>query len=178
MFDQIFRPETINDLFGKKVTSLGTSKERCAVALPYLKDLTKLWVQGKPLTKLEEALGTPTDNLRKCIGARKYVLRVLPELSYLFGVPALRKQRQNASEGKVESLSPALTKLGSCLRNGYQTYEQAALAFHLRAERLSRGQLHKRFKELKPHIPPAKEGESWDDATSRIEKALLIEANS
>ncbi|CAN7724395.1 DEAD/DEAH box helicase [Mesorhizobium caraganae] len=174
LFDQIFRPETIDDLFGKDVTSLKTSKERCEFALPYLKNLTKLWVRGKPLTHFEEALGIPTDKLKTCIGARKFVLRVLPELGYLFGVPALLKQRQNASEDKDEALSPALTKLGSCIRNGYQTYEQAALAFYLRGEKMSRRQVHQRFKELKPHIPPAKHGESWEDAVNRIEVALIL----
>jgi len=62
-------------------------------------------VRGKPLTDLEEALGTPVDKLKTCIGARKFVLRVLPELSYLFGVPALLTQRQAASAGKEISLS-------------------------------------------------------------------------
>ncbi|THV12725.1 DEAD/DEAH box helicase [Rhizobium rhizophilum] len=175
LFDQVFRPETIDDLFGKDVTSLNTSEERCAFAVPYLKELTRLWVRGKPLTDLEEALGTPADKLKTCIGARKFVLRAIPELGYLFGVPALLTQRLAASDGKELSLSPALTKLSSCIRNGYQTYEQAALGFRLRRDKLSRRQLHKRFKVLAPYIPPAKKAESWDDAVARIELALLAE---
>jgi hypothetical protein len=175
LFAQIFRPETIDDLFGKDVMSLETSEERCAFALPYLKKLTKLWVRGHPLTDLEEALGTPADKLKACLGARKFVLRVVPELGYLFGVPALLKQRQSAAEGKEATLRPALTKLGACVRYGYQTYEHAALGFYLRGSKLSRRQLHDRFAALKPHLPPAKKGESWDDAVNRIEAAVLLE---
>jgi hypothetical protein len=176
LFDQIFRTETIDDLFGKDVTSLETSEERCAFALPYLKVLTKLWVRGRPLTDLQEALGTSAGKLKTCIGARKFVVRVLPELSYLFGVPALLKQRRNAAEGKeAATLSPALTKLGACIRHGHPTYEHAALGFYLRGSKLSRRQLHARFAALKPHLSAAKKGESWDDAVRRLEEALLLE---
>ncbi|RXH39346.1 DEAD/DEAH box helicase [Bradyrhizobium zhanjiangense] len=175
LFAQIFRPETIDDLFGKDVTSLETVEERCAFALPYLKKLTRLWVRGHPMTDLEEALGTPADKLKACLGARKFVLRVVPELGYLFGVPALLKQRQSAAEGKEAALGPALTKLGACVRYGYQTYEHAALGFYLRGSKLSRRQVHDRFAALKPHLPPAKKGESWDDAVNRIEAGVLLD---
>lgn len=45
----------------------------------------------------------------------------------------------------------------------------------MRRDKLSRRQLHKRFKVLAPYIPPAKKAESWDDAVARIELALLTE---
>ena len=130
------------------------------------------------MNNLTKEISQSLDKLKTCIGARKFVLRVLPELGYLFGVPALLTQRQAASAGKEVSLSPALTKLGSCVRNGYQTYEQAALGFLLRGDKFSRRQLHKRFEALAPHIPPAKKAESWDDAVNRIELALFIEETS
>lgn len=176
LFDQIFRPDTVNDLFGKDITPLETSEERCSFALPYLRILTKLWVRGHPLTDLQKSLGTSTEKLKTCIAARKFVLRLLPEISYLFGVPALLRQRQNAAEGnEAITLSPALTKLGACIRSGHQTYEHAALGFCLRGSKLSRRQLHERFATLKPHLSAAKAGESWDDAVYRLKTALLLE---
>lgn len=90
-------------------------------------------------------------------------------------IPALLKQRQRAAEGKEATLGPALTKLGACVRYGYQTYEHAALGFYLRGSKLSRRQLHDRFAALKPHLPPAKKGGSWDDAVNKIEAAVLLE---
>lgn len=179
LFDQIFRTETIDDLFGKDVTSLETSEERCEFALPYLKRLTTLWVQGYPLTDLQKELGTPDDRLKSCIGARKFVLRVLPELSYLFGVPALLMQRRYAAVGnEAATLSPALTKLRACVRYGLQTYEHAALGFKLRGSNLSRRQIHERFSTLKQYLPTASKSESWDDAVRRVEAALLLQESS
>ncbi len=64
LFDQIFRRETIDDLFGKPVTDREDSADRCKTALPYLKKLTKLWMQGKPLSDLELGWICPQTNLR------------------------------------------------------------------------------------------------------------------
>lgn len=174
LFDQIFRRETIDDLFGKPVTDREDSADRCKTALPYLKKLTKLWMQGKPLSDLELGLDMPADKLKTCIGARKFVLRVLPELSYLFGVPALLRQRQSAYDGESAALSPALTKLSACVRRGYHSYDQAALSYSLRTEKLSRRQLHARFKELKPYIKAAAENETWEQAIDRIDSARAL----
>ena len=85
------------------------------------------------------------------------------------------KQRQSAAQGEEATLGPALTKLGACVRFGYQTYEHAALGFYLRGSKLSRRQLHERFATLEPHLSAAKKGESWDDALNRIEAAVLVE---
>jgi DEAD/DEAH box helicase len=174
LFDQIFRRETIDDLFGKPVKDLEDSYDRCKAALPYLKKLTRLWMQGKPLRDLEIALDTPAEKLKTCIGARKFVLRVLPELSYLFGVPALLRQRQSAGVDEPAVLSPALTKLNVCVRRGYHSYEQAALGYELRAEKLSRRQLHAKFEGLKLHIQAAADHETWEQAIERIASARAI----
>lgn len=176
LFDQIIRRETIDDLFGKPVKDLEDSSDRCNAALPYLKRLTKLWMQGKPMSDLELALGTPADRLKSCIGARKFVIRVLPELSYLFGVPALLQQRQIAQNDEPAVLSPALTKLNACVRRGYHSYEQAALGYELRAEKLSRRQLHARFEKLKPYIEAGADNETWEQVIQRINSARAIES--
>lgn len=174
LFDQVFRRETIDDLFGKPVSDIEDSSDRCKAALPYVKKLTKLWMKGKPLSDLELALDTSVDKLKTCIGARKFVLRVLPEISYLFGVPALLRQRQKADDNEPAVLSPALTKLNACVRRGYHSYDQAALGYELRAEKLSRRQLHARFEELKPYIHAAPEDETWEQAIDRIDSARAL----
>ena len=175
LFDQIFRRETIDDLFGKPVTDMDDSSDRCDAALPYLKKLTKLWMQGKPLKDLELALDTPADRLKTCIGARKFVLRVLPELSYLFGVPALLRQRQSAADDEPVVLGPGLTKLNACVRRGYYSYDHAALGYSLRLERLSRRQLHKRFEAIEPHLKPGAKEETWEAVLGRVETAIGTE---
>lgn len=62
LFDQIFRRETIDDLFGKPLKDMESSSDRCKAALPYLKKLTKFWMRGKPLSDLELTLDTPANS--------------------------------------------------------------------------------------------------------------------
>src|SRR5262249_1342799 len=44
LFDQIFRTDTINDLFGKKLEVIQEAEARAEVAVPRLEELTKLWM--------------------------------------------------------------------------------------------------------------------------------------
>ena len=175
LFDQIFRPETMNDLLGKKFEALELAEERAEFAIPYLKELTRLWMAGRPLKDLQLALGTPVEKLKACLDARKFVLRVVPELAYLFGIPALLRQRQNVAAGGDVELQPALLHLGRCVRQGFKTHEQAALNQHLRSARLVRRQLHQRYALIEPYLPDASDGESWDDTMKRVAAAVEVE---
>lgn len=175
LFDQIFRPDTMNDLLGKELEAIEEPEARANLAVPHLKELTKLWMAGKPLKDIQAALGTPMQSLKACLDARKFVLRVVPELAYLFGIPALLRQRRNAAAGDEVELQPALAHLGRCVRQGFKNHEQAALNQHLRSARLSRLQLHQRYALIEPYLVAASDGETWDDAVNRVVAAVDAE---
>jgi len=52
LFDQIFRPSTIDELFDRSFTATKDGKERAKVALPTLRKLTRLWMRAEPLKKV------------------------------------------------------------------------------------------------------------------------------
>jgi DEAD/DEAH box helicase len=178
LFDQIFRPTTINELFDGEFAAKEESKDRAEQALPTLRALTRLWMRAEPLNALQLALGTAPDKLKACVDARRFALRVVPELAYLFGLPAFLLQRKASVEGDQQNELPAaLVKLGSCIRHGYRSVEYAALAFYLRSEKLSRRQVHEQFALIKPHLKRAAALETWDVTVSRVELAILAEMN-
>ncbi|MBA1141129.1 P-loop NTPase family protein [Mesorhizobium neociceri] len=178
LFDQMFRPATIDDLLGSAINTVADSSERGKIALPLLTELTRLWLAGKPLSELQLAVGTDADKLKTCVDARKFVLRVVPELAYLFGIPAFLIQSRQALEGDTpKELAASLAKLGVCLRFGFESVELLALGYYLRAHKLSRRQVHEQFESVSPYLREAPEGEHWEGTIGRVEDAIIAELN-
>src|SRR5882724_8740927 len=61
LFDQIFRPESLNDLFGSEFEKLEGAPARADFAIPVLQRLTKLWMRGRPLNEIQASLGTANE---------------------------------------------------------------------------------------------------------------------
>lgn len=179
LLDQVFRPETLTDLFGTSFERLDSASKRTAFAVPLLRKMTQSWMHGHPLRDLELALGVDAEKLKACTGARKFVLRAVPELAYLFNVPALLVQRQQATSiGPQAEMPAAIGQLGRCVRQGFRNYEQAALSYLLRTARLSRRQLHQQYALIKGRLENGGKGEKWDAVVARVEAASLAELNS
>lgn len=172
LLEQIFRPETLAALFGrKKYTSLATVEEKSSLVLPALKKLVRLWMRGKPLKVLEKALGTDPDKLKTCDGARRFVLRVVPELAFLFGLPALLHERAQVGLDEPEPMGAAQSQLGRCVRYGFNFHEKAALHHVLGKARFSRRQLHRQYTHVKSFLARRTPGETWEEALLRVERA-------
>lgn len=179
LFDQMLRPASVDDLLGSAINKVENPVDRAKIAIPILARLTELWLAGRPLTELQLALGTDADKLKTCVDARKFVLRVIPDLAYLFGIPAFLIQNRHALEEEGgQKLSANFAKLGACLRLGFESVELLAVGFHLRGKRPSRRQVHENFTSLLPHLKPAPSGETWDAAVDRIEDAIIARMNA
>lgn len=179
LIEHVFRPETLADLFGKKkYEALDTAQKKAAMVLPILSKLVWLWMKGAPLKELELALGTAPQNLKTCIGGRRFVLRVIPELSFLFGLPALLHERSQAGEENPTPLPAAMSQLGRCVKNGFNFHEKVALNVHLRRARLTRREIHQHFAALKPHLTHASVEETWEQTLDRVERAIELEVVS
>ena len=132
-------------------------------------------MKGKPLKELEVAIGTEERKLKTCDKARRFAVRIVPDLSYLFGLPALLHDRAQANEEDPIAAPPAKAQLGRCARIGLNFYEKAALNQVLRSAQFSRRRLHRRYAQLKPHLEPGGENETWEEVTARIERAIDAE---
>ncbi|WP_396621412.1 DEAD/DEAH box helicase [Marinobacter sp. W-8] len=172
MLEHVFRANSLSELLGRKYSEFNSSGESAKFAIPILRKLVRAWMKGAPLSELELILIGDPRRIKKCVGARRFVVRIIPELSFLFGFPALLHERR-LSEAGIESLAPpAQAQLRYCLKQGFNSLEQAALSQILRNEGLSRRELHLRHQDLHPHIDIAMPGESWDNILDRVNKAL------
>lgn len=172
LLEQIFRPETLSELFGRKrYDSLETVEEKSSLVLPVLGKLIWLWMRGEPLRELELALGTDPTKLKTCDGARRFVLRVVPEFAFLFGLPALLHERAQVGLEDPVHMGAAQSQLGRCVRYGFNFHEKAALHQILRKARFSRRQLHRQYTHVKSFLAPRAPGETWEEALLRVERA-------
>ena len=170
-FKMIIREDTLEDLFGSAFIKISDDEEKVIFALPYLKKLTKLWMLGEPISKLELAMGTNVDNLKVCVKARRFVLRVIPELAYFFGIPLLVHQHKVKDSETSEELPAALAQFGRCVREGFDSYEKIALSQLRQAANLSRRQIHSLFGKIDPYLEEPVQRENWKTAFNRVRKA-------
>ncbi|MGO7611074.1 DEAD/DEAH box helicase [Rhizobium ruizarguesonis] len=174
LFDQIFRKSTLDEFFDTRFAELEDSNARAAKALPVLRELTRLWMRGATLRKLQLALGTKENKLNTCLDARRFALRIVPELAYLFGLPALLLQRHRIADGQEPSdLPAAISRLGTCVRFGYRSADVAALAS--RQPSLSRREVRKRLERLLPYLAKRNDSETWSQTQSRVETAVIAQ---
>lgn len=173
LLEMIFRPESLAELFGrKKYDAIETVEEKAEFVLPILRRLVWRWMRGDPLCDLEVDLGTDPTKLKTCDGARRFVLRVVPEFSFLFGLPALLHERAQIGREEPEPMGAAQSQLGRCVRNGFNFHEKAAYHQIMRRARLSRRQVHNQFTDVKPFLAPASSDETWEEALRRVEQAV------
>lgn len=171
--DQVIRRDDLDSLFGSVFKKLETEQERADYSIPRLRKLTRLWMKGRPLRRLEIALGIDGTKLKTCDGARKFVIRIVPSLAHASGLPAMLKQHlESTDESDAGPIEPQLSQFAFCVRHGFDNHEKAALYLELREQRLSRMSVHNRFKVMQPHLTSATPDESWEDTLGRVKSAL------
>ena len=171
LLEKAFRRQNLIRLFGRSYKTCETDQARAELVLPILKEMTWLWMKGKPLSELEAATGTEEGKLKTCDKARRFVVSIVPDLAYLFGLPALLHERAQATSDELVAMSHAKAQLGRCARMGLDSYEKAAL-HQVLPPQLSRRRIHTRYAQIIPHSHRSPEGETWDQVVERIQRAL------
>lgn len=174
---RLIRPENLDRLFGSLIKNLDI-ETRMKLALPKISILLRAWMLGEPLSNLEMLLGTPANKLKQCLGARKFVTLIVPELSYIFSIPALVIQRAAILRDEADEPPLGAAQLGRCVRLGLDSYEKAALHLSLLKDQRTRRVVHREFDRIVPFLNPASESESWAEALDRVESACAEEFNS
>ena len=179
LLEHIFRRQNLEQLFGKTTyNSLTTDDEKMAHTLPILRKLTWYWMRGNPLCELEKVLEIDPKKLKKCDKARQFVLRIIPDLSYLFGLPALLYERTQVNKVDPVPLPSSLSQLGRCVKLGFNFHEKLALHNIMRNARLSRRQIHQNYTFVKPYLAAAPPNERWEQTLKRVELASDEELNT
>lgn len=170
----LIRPSTLEAVLGKPYKALTSDAERGLYILHYATEPLKRWMAGMTLAEIELTFGTEVSKLGKCNLARDFVLRIVPELAFVFGLPlqVLRAMKKGTEQ---EQMLPGLglSTLSACVRGGFDLAEKLALRQALNV-RFSRIAVHRRYLIIYSSIAPATGMEDLAMAVGRIRKALSI----
>ena len=175
-FSACFRSENLNRLFGKKFEEIEDPAARRDIAVPVLQELTNLWIAGHPLKTIEAKFQGKDKGLGKCMSARRFALRCIPDLSYAFSLPAKLLEHQQAQAEQPEEIPPVIANLSRCIRAGFNNLEVQALQQCLNQRAFTRRQIHQHFEELLPHLKRSEPDENYDIIVHRVEVALQEQA--
>jgi superfamily II DNA/RNA helicase len=174
LIPNLIRRETLEGFLGAPYKRLKDDVSRGEHAAEKIFPLLELWMAGNTLASIEASAGVPGNRIGKCVLAREFVLRIVPELSYLFGLPnqifrAITVDRGDAIESPI-----GLNCLGVCVKEGLNSIEKVALR-EVSNKRLSRRALHRKYQAIEDNVGVLTAGESFGDVLSRISQALVID---
>ncbi len=171
LISQMIRRESLDGYMGEQLKSLKGDEERGKFAIGVVLAALKAWIGGQPLADIQKLKPT-VQQPKYCEQARRFVLRVLPELAYVFSLPELVRQHLAAEDLSLdmdELASVELEKLGSCVREGYDTVEKLALA-KVRGRNVSRVGVHRQWDEMDWWMDPKVPGETWQELFERVKR--------
>lgn len=168
----LVRPSTLDAVLGKPYKALLTDAERGQYILDYAMEPLKRWMAGSTLVEIELMFGTKIEKLGKCDLARDFVLRIVSELAFAFGLP-LQTLRAMKKGTEQELVLPGLglSALSSCVRHGFDAADQFALRQALDT-RTSRVAVHRRYLSIYTSIANANVAEDLTMAVRRVRNFL------
>lgn len=170
---RLIRKEGVEGLFGKTYKELSDDESRGKYAAPRLMTLLDSWMTGGTLKDIEVLFGTKPNRLGKCESAREFVLRLLPELAYIYSLPAqivraLREQKADETEVPV-----SLTILGACVKEGFDHVDKYALRQY-RHGNVARRAVHREYAAIEPFLGETGSDEQFADVMRRVEGAVML----
>jgi superfamily II DNA/RNA helicase len=165
---QLIRQESLEGIFGSPYKKLDTDLAKGMYAVGKFEQLLPAWMAGANLAALEQVAGTAPNRLGKCEIAREFVLRIVPELAYLYGIlPQLY-----LTLFPLEPVVPiALATLGAAVREGFDQPEKIALR-EARSRRLNRIAVHREYQNIAAHVTAAGPAEAFSDLLNRVKSAV------
>ncbi|WP_418609555.1 DEAD/DEAH box helicase [Gluconobacter cerinus] len=174
LFD-VARPENVEGLFGEEYKKLVTDWDRAKMALPTLRTLLSEWLSGAPISEMEKRY-CAKENVGLCKISRHFVLRVVPDLSFIGGLPAqlLRaKALHDGDDPTNVTMSTVLAVLPALIREGCDSPESLAVRLNL-GRTWSRPKARECFEQYVPFIPAGDPQEVFDVTRIRLRTASAL----
>jgi superfamily II DNA/RNA helicase len=169
----IVRPESLEGLFGEAYKKLPSDVERAGQGVSAISLLLPLWMSGVPLCKLEAEFLARADKLGRCEYARHFVSRIVPDLSFLAGLPARLLAARAKQSADPAPLRAVIATLGSAVREGCDSPE--ALATRINCGRsISRVKARVTFDAIKSLAPLGTQIEDFEETRRRMRGAADI----
>ncbi|MEX6634564.1 DEAD/DEAH box helicase [Hyphococcus lacteus] len=176
---RLIRQDTLEYLFGSAFKKLDDNAARAVFAVPLLRDALLAWMSGATFKEIQKLLPGRTQDKKRSTSARKFVIRVVPDLAHIFGSVADLLQRATDGDTPEVKPPPAAELLNISIRRGYLSAEMAAFAAYIQSggSRLARREVHRRFDEIKNHLDGRPEDETIEQLSRRVEHAIEAEIN-
>lgn len=172
---RLIKPQNIESLFGEDFKKLN-DEERAFFALPKLHSALNKWMNGAPLIDVQTELSTKTRDVKHSTSARKFVIRVVPDLAHLIGTPLQILLRYiNLEKSDPREASPVLVYSSRSVRKGYASAEMAVYAVKVGSHHWARREIHRAFFEISPYIVKPNANETVVEMENRIQNAILNE---
>lgn len=169
---ELVRPENVQGLFGGAYERLVTDDQRGRHALPVIEAMLKRWLVGEPLNMIETAYPGGGDP-EKCEYSRHFVLRVVPDLAFLAGLPARILIARNAKDGIEAPIRSVLTTLSGAVREGCDSPECLAVRKNAGSS-VSRPAARGLYDQIARSIPIGEESEDFEATLDRVRAAWAI----
>ena len=163
----MIRRESLEGMFGTPYKQLADDHAKGLRAVEAFERLLPLWMQGATLATLEQEVGTPVARLGCCEKAREFVLRIVPELAYVYSLLPQLYAKQFIFEMEAPV---ALATIGAAVREGFDLPEKVALR-QIRVGRLNRVAVHRQYVQMTPYVTDGQPGESYSDVLDRVRNA-------
>lgn len=173
-FQTCIRHDNLTRLFGKAYEQMAP-EDRVKHAIPKLRALNQLWMTGEPLIALEEEFQQkkiPEGN--KCVAARRFALRCVPDLSYAFSLPAKLLEHQLLGATVLIALPGVIENLARCVREGFCQTELLALQHCLTNKALTRRQIYQQFEDIVEELELSEPDALYETILDRVETAVLL----
>jgi hypothetical protein len=129
------------------------------------------WMSGETLVTLNTRLGGNPMKPGPALKARKFVLRVIPDLAFASGLVTQIKRGQMDEGGDI-AMPLALATFGLCVRDGVPSPEVAALRATNSAERWSRQKAISLWGDIEAFTEPRDNTESFGRTKTRVIEGL------
>jgi hypothetical protein len=125
------------------------------------------WMSGESLIALNVRLGGSSAKPGKVLKARKFVVKVIPDLAFAAGLVTQIKRRQ-LEEETHQDMPLTLATFGLCVREGAPSPEVAALRVTNSAERWSRQKGISLWKDIESFTAPREDVETFGRTKDRV----------
>ena len=151
-------------------TKLNESDSSNSILIAELNSLIKFWMSGETVVSMAKWIG---DTKEKCKNIRQFAIRLLPNISFIFGLFPLVYRKMLEDLCSEDIIPAAFGSLAGCIREGFDCPEKLAM-YHIsiKQELTSRVQIHQKFDELEIEEVPDGTIESYDVLSKRVWEVL------
>lgn len=114
-----------------------------------LKNLLKAWITGETFEKINDLINTKKENTtdKHCNEARIFILKLIPEISFIFGLLSMIIKEKTIELGNDPKNIPlTISTISSCIREGFD--DPNKLAFKYKNKHLSRIEVHRKYESV------------------------------